>query len=258
LQALVEDINAALLEEKQHQQQIQRDKERELEQIQQELQQGAVKQAEANATASSLLNRARAAESLVQSLRRQLDTVISSANGTMVESDPTRGVGNSGNEGTVDGDAPRSTTAAVKPAQSLAVPVAGGADASEVRKLNRRVKELEAQLKAAASAAASGGGGAGSSNNAVSGGAGGGGNNSEAKLLQRKLKDLESSSKKENRQLETRATKAEAALQKLQASQQSLIAERDSLKQDNNALGHLKNDLDSFKAKAERFFRIFG
>jgi len=256
LQALVEEINNALMEEKQHQQQIQREKQRELEQIQQELQQGAVKQAEATATASSLLNRARAAESLVQSLRRQLDTVISSANGSMVDS-ATGQPANSGNEGAAGavggGDASK-TTVAAKPAQSLAGSAGGGADASEVRKLNRKIKELEAQLKAAASAAAAGGGGGGSSNNnsVVSGGGGGGGNNSEAKLLQRKLKDLESSSKKEARQLETRANKAETALQKLQASQQSLVAERDSLKQDNNALAHLKADLDSFKAKADR------
>ena len=79
-----------------------------------------------------------------------------------------------------------------------------------------------------------------------------GGSSNEAKILQRKLKDLETSSKKEIKQLEVRATKAETALQKLQNSQQSITAERDALKQENALLGHLKTDLDSFKAKAER------
>ena len=114
---------------------------------------------------------------------------------------------------------------------SLPFKAGAGADPSEVRKLNRRIKELEAQLKAAA---ASGpailehriiepskytflpGGGSGSNNASVGadniassggGGGGGGGGGSEAKLLQRKLKDLETSSKKENKQLEARASK---------------------------------------------------
>ena len=59
----------------------------------------------------------------------------------------------------------------------------------------------------------SSGGGSGANNiapagaNANAGGGGSGGTSSEAKLLQRKLKDLETSSKKESKQLEARASK---------------------------------------------------
>lgn len=111
---------------------------------------------------------------------------------------------------------------------SCFIKAGAGADPSEVRKLNRRIKELEAQLKAAASSGSTmicnngvrsnfnflpgGGSGsnnasAGAGNNTSSGGSGGGGGGSEAKLLQRKLKDLETSSKKETKQLEARASK---------------------------------------------------
>ncbi len=115
---------------------------------------------------------------------------------------------------------------------SMPFKAGAGADPSEVRKLNRRIKELEVQLKAAAASGPTilehrieepskhtflpgGGSGsnsasAGAGNNASSSGGsggGGGGGGSEAKLLQRKLKDLETSSKKENKQLEARASK---------------------------------------------------
>eukprot|EP01039_Chlorochromonas_danica_P003382 gene3382-3707_t len=193
---------------------------------------------------ASLLQRARAAESQVEALKKQLAALITA---TAPAPDPVLSASSEGGAGAGGG-------AVVAAAGGGEVVVAGrnagrggGADPAEVRRLNRKIKELEGQLKTLAS---SGGGG---------GGGGGGASSAEVKALQanektlqKKLKDQETSFKRESKALEMRATKAENALQKIQAGHSALVSERDTLKAENAKLFQMTSELGTLKAKAER------
>lgn len=181
-----------------------------------------------NTTPSSLLARAKAAESQVQSLKKQLAAVIAATSNN--NSASTQG----------DGNVPSNKAAASK-ISSTAPTSNTGADPAEVRRLNRKIKELEAQLKSAQ----------------TSGSGSGGGVDSKAlqaaeKQLQKKLKDQENSYKRETKALEMRATKAENSLQKIQGTFDSVKSERDQLKSENEKLFKLTSEISSLKAKADR------
>ena len=164
---------------------------------------------------ASLLQRARLAEEQVEKVKRQLATVLEAAarnNSQQQQQTSPQVIGGIGGGGGVGGG-------------------------SEVRMLKRKLKELEMQIKSGSGVI-------------VTSSGGGGGNNDKA--LQKKLKDQEAQSKKEVKILEGRVNKAEASQQKLQTSFNEVSAERDKLRLENNQLGHLKNDLESFKLKADR------
>ncbi len=173
---------------------------------------------------ASLLQRAKSAENQVQSLRKQLAAVIAATAQAPV---PAAGG--------------RPTTAAVRQGAVAKTVVSQGVDAAEVRKLNRKIKELETQLK----------------NNASSGGGPNAGAEIKAmqlaeKQLQKKLKDQETLLKRESKTIEMRAVKAENQLQKIQSTYNTIVSERDQLKTENSKLFQMTSEIGSLKAKAER------
>jgi chromosome segregation ATPase len=95
----------------------------------------------------------------------------------------------------------------------------GGGDVNpaEVRKLKKRIQELEGQVQ-------SGGGTGGGDKKAIVAAA-----NAE-KALNRKIKDMESAFRKEKSALESRAVKAEATLEVSSASLPLITSERDQLR----------------------------
>jgi chromosome segregation ATPase len=116
----------------------------------------------------------------------------------------------------------------------------GGADPAEVRRLTRKVKELEDKLK---QANGSGGGGGASAAELKQ-------SQAAEKALQKKLKDLEGQAKRDQKSLEVRAVKAEGALSKIQGTHESLKSERDALRVDNEKLVRLTADVETLRVKA--------
>lgn len=172
---------------------------------------------------SSILIRARNAEKMVESLKKQLAAIVA------VQAETQNRPPESGPE----------TATGPGRLQRASIAGRGGADPAEVRKLNRKIQELEIQLK-------------------NGGGAGGGGGNDDKKAqinekqMQKKLKDLEASNKKATKALEMRATKAENALKKINDTYGSVTAEIDKLKAENAKLFNLNNEIASLRAKGEK------
>jgi hypothetical protein len=195
---------------------------------------------------SSLYQRAKAAEAQVASLKKQMASIIAAtaantANVVYVDrpaepgQQPTR-AGSIGGKGPV---ATASVTASIRSAAAAGGD--NGKSAAEVRKLQRKIKELEAEI---AKLNASGGGG--------------GANNAEfkalqqnEKVLQKKLKDADAALKRETKSLEMRATKAENALQKIQNTYDSVVSERDTLRTENNKLITVTKEIAELRHKAE-------
>ena len=196
---------------------------------------------------SSLLKRAKEAEATVEMLKKQM--VARALGRQNTETEQGEGGSGGGGEGVTAGQSTTSSSSsatnngggvkkhgAEKGGSETVVKGAVGAVAgtgtgtgtgsvttinpAELRKLQRRIKELEAQVVA--------GTGTGT-NNLNDKKASVAAVNAE-KALQRKLKDLESSSRREKIVLEGRAAKAEATLEVASASLPLITAERDQLR----------------------------
>lgn len=193
---------------------------------------------DSGAANSSLLQRAKLAEQQAKSLKKQLAAVISAASaqaqqGQVVTSE------DGGALTTTAGD----DATGISGTSSRIVKVvagAGGADPGEVRRLNRKIKDLEQQLKTASTATTTN--------------ASGGDNKATQQIekqLNKKIKDLENQLKKDTKTLEQRAVKAENALAKIEGNQKGIVVERDQLKAENARLFGITSEINTLKAKAE-------
>eukprot|EP00600_Ochromonadales_sp_CCMP1393_P009763 CAMPEP_0174963216 /NCGR_PEP_ID=MMETSP0004_2-20121128/5205_1 /TAXON_ID=420556 /ORGANISM="Ochromonas sp., Strain CCMP1393" /LENGTH=1919 /DNA_ID=CAMNT_0016211813 /DNA_START=58 /DNA_END=5817 /DNA_ORIENTATION=- len=201
-------------------------------------------------SAASLRTRAKNAEALVTSLKKQLATVMAAAAANASSNqeqaaEPSAGAAASGRATAAAG-----TSRGAGGASSSRSGRGGGADPAEVRKLNRTIKELENKLKVANASGGSGGGGGGGSGGDVKA------LQKNEKLMQKKLKDLETTHKRETKSIEMRATKAENALQKIESSHGTVVTERDKLKAENAKLSGLSGELTALRAKAEHFLEV--
>ena len=207
---------------------------------------------EAQQSGASLLARAKTAEATVASLKKQLAAVMAA---TMARSaaDAAGAAASTSGKGAAIGGAAGAGAGRKIGVGAIAGAAGGigggGADPAEVRKLNRKIKELETQLK-------NGGGGGG-------GGAGGGAGGADAKalqqnekVLQKKLKDMESTYKRDAKAVEMRAVKAENALQKIEGTHTAVVSERDKLRAENSKLAGLSAELVTLKAKTEYFEQV--
>lgn len=181
-------------------------------------------------SAGSLLARAKTAEAQVIALKKQLAAVVAAT---------------AARSGEASGAAPAAAggAAGALAARRPAAGAATGADPAEVRKLNRKIKDLEAQIKSGA-----GGGGVASADMKAL--------QQNEKVLQKKLKDVESNFKRESKGIEMRAVKAENALQKIESTYTSVVSERDKLKTENTKLSGLTGELAALKAKTEYFLQV--
>ena len=204
-------------------------------------------------SSASLLARAKNAEAMVASLKKQLATVIQvTASASQPQSSTTTVTNanisdiNSNDENNSGTQATTSTSIiSAIPSNNAAAtkrPVLAGADPAEIRQLNRKIKELEAKLKTATSEE---------------------NNNSDAKaskqnekIIEKKLKDAETLHKRELKNLEMRAVKAENALKKNESSYGTMQEERDHLKEENVKLKAEVVEIAMLRNKAERAIEI--
>lgn len=194
-------------------------------------------------SAGSLLTRAKTAEAMVVALKKQLAAVVAATAARSTDAAGTAPAGSTTTAsaaGAVAGAAGASAIAVRRPAAGAV----GGADPAEVRKLNRKIKDLEAQIK---SGAGSGGGVASADMKALQ---------QNEKVLQKKLKDVESNFKRESKGIEMRAVKAENALQKIESTHSAVVSERDKLRAENAKLSGLTSELATLKAKTEYFQQV--
>jgi DNA repair exonuclease SbcCD ATPase subunit len=187
-----------------------------------------------SASASSILKRAKAAEAKVDMLKRQLIQALQANNA----GGSPGAVGESAGEPQVDAAGAAIGAAGAK--GKVAAPTrgrgGGGADPAEVRKMQRQIKELETRLQAAES---------------------GGGIDKKAaaaveKAQAKKLKDLENSFRKEKAALESRAIKAEGALEAAAASLPLITEERDALRAKVKELSDLVMEMGTLREQAGR------
>jgi DNA repair exonuclease SbcCD ATPase subunit len=187
-----------------------------------------------SASASSILKRAKAAEAKVDMLKRQLIQALQANNA----GGSPGAVGESAGEPQVD-----AAGAAIGAAGAKGKVVAptrgrggGGADPAEVRKMQRQIKELETRLQAAES-------GGGIDKKAAA---------AAEKAQAKKLKDLENSFRKEKAALESRAIKAEGALEAAAASLPLITEERDALRAKVKELSDLVMEMGTLREQAGR------
>jgi hypothetical protein len=135
--------------------------------------------------------------------------------------------------------------AASRPAGKRGAAGGGGADPAEIRKLQRKIKDLEA----------SGGGGGG----------GGGGDKKalaqQEKTFQKKMKDLDLTNRKEKTALETRAKGAEKELADTKEQLHATTQERDQLRQKVKELTNMSAEMEALRARAaqaDEFSGIIG
>jgi hypothetical protein len=202
------------------------------------------------ANGSSLLQRAKVAESQVISLRKQLAAVLSATaannNNTMNQGGTVGGGGGGGGD---IGKRPGTTSQGRQVAKAIVASAQSGSsstDGAEARRLNRKIKELEEKLKKANESGGSGGG-VGSAGAAEIKAM-----QLAEKQLQKKLKDQETALKRESKQLEMRAVKAENALSKIQGTYNAITQERDTLKTENAKLFTMTSEIGTLKAKSEK------
>ena len=191
-----------------------------------------------NNAPSSLLARAKSAEAAVVNLKKQLAAVVAAT------------AARANTESSTAGATAQTTSATTGPAGTVrrsagAGGASGGADPAEVRKLNRKIKELETQIK---SGAGNGGGGASSAELKAL--------QQSEKVLQKKLKDAENNFKRESKGIEMRAVKAENALQKIEGTYNAVVSEREKLKTENAKLSGLPAELAALRAKTEYFEKV--
>jgi DNA repair exonuclease SbcCD ATPase subunit len=163
---------------------------------------------------SSLMKRARDAEDRVESLKRELAELRQSRGG---ESGGKAGASASASGG------------------------GGGsaADQTEIKKLQKRIKELEA----------GGGGGGNAANTAAA--------EKKAvaaaeKTFAKKIKDMETAARKEKGAVEQRAAAAEKQLEETTAALQTVTNERDALKIKVRELSNLSSEMEALRDKALR------
>lgn len=204
---------------------------------------------------ASLLARAKNAEAMVASLKKQLATVIQVTSSTTAATTTTTATVQphntltSDNNDENDNEQSSSSSAAVAAISSqsnvaLRKPVLAGADPAEIRQLNRKIKDLEAKLKSATSED--------SSNNTVDVKA----SKQNEKIIEKKLKDAETLHKRELKNLEMRAVKAENALKKNESSTGAMQEERDNLKEQNIKLKAEVAEIAMLRNKAEHAIEI--
>ena len=206
---------------------------------------------------ASLLARAKNAEAMVASLKKQLATVIQVTSSTTAAATTTTATVQPHNTLTSDNNdendneqsSSSSSSAAVAAISSqsnvaLRKPVLAGADPAEIRQLNRKIKDLEAKLKSATSED--------SSNNTVDVKA----SKQNEKIIEKKLKDAETLHKRELKNLEMRAVKAENALKKNESSTGAMQEERDNLKEQNIKLKAEVAEIAMLRNKAEHAIEI--
>jgi DNA repair exonuclease SbcCD ATPase subunit len=187
-----------------------------------------------SASASSILKRAKAAEAKVDMLKRQLIQALQANNA----GGSPGAVGESASEPQVDAAGAAIGAAGAK--GKVAAPTrgrgGGGADPAEVRKMQRQIKELETRLQAAES-------GGGIDKKAAA---------AAEKAQAKKLKDLENSFRKEKAALESRAIKAEGALEAAAASLPLITEERDALRAKVKELSDLVMEMGTLREQAGR------
>jgi chromosome segregation ATPase len=196
---------------------------------------------------SSLLQRAKVAESQVVSLRKQLAAVLSATaannNNNINQTGPMGG----GDVGKRPGTTSQGRQIVAKAVVASAQSGSSSMDAAEARRLNRKIKELEDKLKKANESGGSGGGAGGSAGAAEIKAM-----QLAEKQLQKKLKDQETALKRESKQIEMRAVKAENALSKIQGTYNAITQERDTLKSENAKLFTMTSEIGTLKAKSEK------
>jgi DNA repair exonuclease SbcCD ATPase subunit len=196
---------------------------------------------------SSLLQRAKVAESQVVSLRKQLAAVLSATaannNNNINQTGPMGG----GDVGKRPGTTSQGRQIVAKAVVASAQSGSSSMDAAEARRLNRKIKELEDKLKKANESGGSGGGAGGSAGAAEIKAM-----QLAEKQLQKKLKDQETALKRETKQIEMRAVKAENALSKIQGTYNAITQERDTLKNENAKLFTMTSEIGTLKAKSEK------
>ena len=205
---------------------------------------------------ASLLARAKNAEAMVASLKKQLATVIQVTSSTTAATTTTATIqphntltSDNNDENDNEQSSSPSSSAAVAAISSqsnvaLRKPVVAGADPAEIRQLNRKIKDLEAKLKSATSED--------SSNNTVDVKA----SKQNEKIIEKKLKDAETLHKRELKNLEMRAVKAENALKKNESSTGAMQEERDYLKDENIKLKAEVAEIAMLRNKAEHAIEI--
>lgn len=239
------------------------------------------------AKASSLLKRAKAAETSVDKLKKQIAFILTATGASDQQSDTSSGEGTSnpaplaGDEsqkvdyisedgaeisdrpsgsgntvgvgGTMNPQVKSATIPLKKPVVAAKAGSAGGggggggggADPAEVRKLQRRVKELEAQILVKTNAESSdSNGNAAAEKKALA---------VAEKQLQKKIKDLETSFKKEKGSLETRAIKSEKALEAANALLEPITKERDQLRGKVKDVNAMTEELGNLRKQSEKF-----
>ena len=176
---------------------------------------------------SSLLKRAKAAESKVEMLKKQLLAAYSQPN-----MQP-------------EGEVSTPSRAAERPARpssraggaAVNVGYARGADPAEIRKLQRTIKDLEGKLNSIESS------GGGADKKALQ---------AAEKQQLKKIKDMEATFRKERAALESRAIKAEGEIEAATASMPLILSERDSLRARVTELSEVASEVPNLRLQASR------
>ena len=173
-----------------------------------------------SSVSSSLLKRAKEAEAKVEALKRQMVAIVQGMQQGEDERQPEEATSASKpSPALIRSASAKSKKNMMEPKIVTEIAAKGPAvNPAEVRKLQRRIKELETQLTAGAGAS-----GLADKKSAVTAA------NAE-KALQRKLKDLETAHRREKVALEGRVARAEATLEVSSASLPLVTAERDLLR----------------------------
>jgi hypothetical protein len=181
---------------------------------------------------ASLLKRAKAAEAKVEMLKKQLIQVL--------HANTSSGAGST--EATADTAEVADSSVSVAVAGGKGKPATGGrakggADPAEIRKLQRQIKDLESKLSTAENS------GGGTDKKAAA---------AAEKAQAKKLKDMEKQFQKEKAQLESRAIKAEGALETATATMPLITEERDSLRAKVKELSDLVVEMGALREQAAR------
>lgn len=186
-----------------------------------------------DSTSASLLKRAKAAEAKVEILKKQLFQALQ---GSSVQATANADVTADNSEG-ADNHASVAGATAARAKAAAGRGTKNGADPAEVRRLQRQVKELEAKLLTAETS-----GGAVDKKAAAA----------AEKAQVKKLKDMEKQFQKEKAQLESRAIKAEGALDAATATLPLITEERDALRAKVKELSDLLVEMAALREQAAR------
>lgn len=181
----------------------------------------------AESAAASLLRRAKTAEAQVDELKKQLSSLMASIS----DGSAALGGGISGNSQNVG----KETTFPSKPTRRGGAPAGVGANPVEFKKLQKKVAELEAQIKQAQD---------------------GGADKKALAAIEKKhnkaMKDLESDYKKKLKDSENAKAKAEKLEIKATNALEAATTERDEFRKKVKEMQTLLNEMNELKAKAEQ------